>query len=129
MTGIEPGSTLTQIKANLQYDGELVVRNFEGTRVSTGGVGTGTTFTLLRDGVPCDQVALLIYGDLNGDGNVNQKDVSVLVEHEFYHESRAGLKGLFLEAADINHDGTYSFEDLDLLYKSIYSFGAPDDKR
>lgn len=129
MTGIEPGSTLTQIKANLQYDGELVVRNFEGTRVSTGGVGTGTTFTLLRDGVPCDQVALLIYGDLNGDGNVNQKDVSVLVEHEFYHESRAVLKGLFLEAADINHDGTYSFEDLDLLYKSIYSFGAPDDKR
>ena len=70
------------------------------------------------------QVALLIYGDLNGDGNVNQKDVSVLVEHEFYHESRAVLKGLFLEAADINHDGTYSFEDLDLLYKSIYSFGA-----
>ena len=61
---------------------------------------------------------MLIYGDLNGDGNVNQKDVSVLVEHEFYHESRAVLKGLFLEAADINHDGTYSFEDLDLLYKS-----------
>ena len=73
MSGIEPGSTLTRIKANLQYDGELVVRNFEGTRVSTGGVGTGTTFTLLRDGVPCDQVALLIYGDLNGDGNVNQR--------------------------------------------------------
>lgn len=125
MTGVESGSTLTQIKANLQYSGDLVVRNFEGTRVSTGGVGTGTTFTLLQNGVECDQVTLLIYGDLNGDGNVNQKDVSVLVEHEFYHESRTVLKGLFLEAADINRDGTYSFEDLDLLYKSIYSFGVP----
>lgn len=124
MTGVEPGSTLTQIKANLQYDGDLVVRNFEGTRVSTGGVGTGTTFTLLRNGVQSDQVTLLIYGDVNGDGNVNQKDVSVLVEHEFYHESRTVLKGMFLEAADFNRDGSYSFEDLDLLYKSIYSFGS-----
>lgn len=124
LTGVEPGSTLAQIKANLQYNGELVVRNFQGTRVSSGGVGTGTTFTLLQNGIQSDQVTLLIYGDLNGDGSVNEKDVSVLVEHEFYHERRTVLKGVFLEAADINRDGDYSFEDLNLLYKSIYEYGV-----
>lgn len=123
MTGVEPGSTLAQIKANLQYDGDLVVRNYQGTRVASGGVGTGATFTLLQNGIQTDQVTLLFYGDLNGDGNVNEKDVSVLVEHEFYHDSRTVLKGLFLEAADIDRDGTYTFEDLNLLYKSIYEYG------
>ena len=124
MTGVEPGSTLAQIKANLRYDGDLVVRSYQGTRVSSGGVGTGATFTLLRDGIQSDQVTLLLYGDLNGDGSVNEKDVSVLMEHEFYHDSRTVLKGLFLEAADSNRDGTYTFEDLDLLYKSIYEYGG-----
>ena len=66
----------------------------------------------------------MLYGDLNGDGSVNEKDVSVLMEHEFYHDSRTVLKGLFLEAADSNRDGTYTFEDLDLLYKSIYEYGG-----
>lgn len=124
MTGVEPGSTLAQIKANLHYDGDLVVRNYQGTRVSSGGVGTGATFTLLRNGIQSDQVTLLLYGDLNGDGSVNEKDVSVLMEHEFYHDSRTVLKGLFLEAADSNRDGTYTFEDLNLLYKSIYEYGV-----
>ena len=122
MTGVEPGCTLAQIKENLSYEGDLVVRSYQGTRISSGGVGTGAVFTLLRNGIEVDKVTLLIYGDVTGDGNVNEKDVVQLVEHEFYYQSRTVLKGLFLEAADVNRDGTYTFDDLDSLYKSIYDY-------
>lgn len=122
MTGPEPGSTLAQVKENLEYQGELVVRNYQGTRISSGVVGTGTVFVLLRNNVEIDRVTLLMYGDLTGDGSINEKDVEILTEHEFYYESRAVLKELFLEAADVNRDGGYTFDDLNLLYKSIYDY-------
>ncbi|MCL2099960.1 MAG: S8 family serine peptidase [Oscillospiraceae bacterium] len=58
----------------------------------------------------------LIYGDLNGNGQVGTADVIILARHIAEFEL---LTGIFLEAADINRDGKVNIADLIMLARYV----------
>ena len=56
----------------------------------------------------------VVYGDINGDGNVNNRDLGLLQRH------LNGLGGnVDLEAADVNHDDKVNNRDLGLLQRFL----------
>ncbi len=67
--------------------------------------GTGATLTLYKDSTKATVVAtytLVIFGDVNGDGNILAGDSTVILNHV---STAAPLTGAFLFAADVNADG------------------------
>ena len=54
-------------------------------------------------------------GDMNGDGKLNNADVSLLIRYQ------AGWSGLKIveEAADFNSDGSVNMKDIILLIRSL----------
>ena len=75
--------------------------------------GTAKSFTV----VPGEQeIVVFTYGDLNSDGKVNSKDVTLLRRHAV---GSALLTGEAFTAADLNGDGKVNSKDLTLLRRFI----------
>jgi hypothetical protein len=102
ISNIQPATTITELKSNLIYDGEIKINNFTGSPVTSGKIGTGATISLVRNDTLLDKLTVVIYGDLNGDGTVSASDVSRISDHILHKDL---LTGVFLTAADANHDG------------------------
>lgn len=119
ITGIEAGTNLVDLLADLNYDKEiysLEYVNYKGEIKSTGNVGTSGKL-LLINGVETKNVyTLIVYGDLTGEGNINSRDKTLLYN---YLLGKAELKGAYLIAADINRDGVIDTKDLLFLEKNI----------
>ena len=69
-----------------------------------------------------------VYGDVNGDGKVNNRDLAVLQQHLNGHETTIDL-----EAADVTHDDKVNNRDLGLLQQYLNGWDVtldpevPDD--
>ncbi len=75
----------------------------EGTASSTS--GTGATLTLYKDSTKATVIAaytLVIFGDVNGDGNIAPIDTTAILTHI---AGTASISGAALFAADVNADG------------------------
>ena len=55
-----------------------------------------------------------VYGDVNGDGNVNNRDLGILQQYLNDYEVTIDL-----EAADVTHDGKVNNRDLGLLQQYL----------
>ena len=118
--GISPSTSSAAFRGNLTAEGELVL--FRDNRpVTSGNAGTGMAIQLLQDGTVVDELTLVIYGDVSGEGNVNTLDFRTLRDHLLEKES---LNGPFLQAADVNHDGQVN--TLDLLALDKFLAGSYD---
>lgn len=74
--------------------------------VNTGVLATGNMLQITAnvDGSVIKEIPLVIYGDINGDGEINGRDMLYLQRHIL---GLAELTGVYAEAADINwEDGT-----------------------
>ena len=69
------------------------------------GKGTGTRVRLLSGGSLIATYTVVIFGDVNGDGNIDDGDSGQIVDYENYLYNWAGSPDKRF-AADVNGDGT-----------------------
>ena len=103
--------SVDQINAEFQRAG-LTVKT-----ISDGDIATGTKVTVEENQ---NTYNLLIYGDVNGDGEIDLIDAQVII---LYYKSETTLDGIYLKAADvdnIDNDGEIDLIDAQriiLFYK------------
>ena len=83
-------------------------------------VGTGSEIILLKDGKEIQKLLAVVSGDLNGDGSVGNKDVSILARIFLGKMSGTKVQGM---AGDINGDGAVGNKDSALLARRILGKG------
>ncbi len=113
ITGIEPGTSAADFENSLVEvlgDGRLSV--IPGDT----GFGTGTKIELIDNasGEVVSAYFILIYGDVNGDGNVDSADAGIIADFEnFVLGWESG--SIYDKAADINKDGNIDSADAGIL--------------
>lgn len=119
VSGISPGTDVEKLLDELDSDGDLSIINENGD-AKTGDLATGDFVrTVYGDGHTFFDLPIVIFGDLDGDGDVGTKeDILTLQEHLLRIQL---ISGPYLKAADVNHDGEVNLEDMIKLIR--YSQG------
>lgn len=119
MTGVQPGETEQDILSKITF------KNCEGILLNAdrshheGPVATGNILAIFQNGVPVKTYEVILYGDLNGDGKLNNTDLVLMKKHIL---EVSPLSGDFLVAADLNKAGDgVTNRDMVLLKKHILS--------
>ena len=82
----------------------------------TGNVSTGTVVKLYNsEGEEKAAYTVIIYGDANGDGIINAKDLLAIQKNNIQVQS---LSGAYLSAADVTRDGKVNAKDLLMVQKN-----------
>lgn len=112
ITGLWPGMTSSQLISKINGSGgSLRVVNPSGA-VINGAVGTGSRLQLLdNSGNTIDELTVIIYGDVNGDGAINAVDL-LSVKRKLLGLS--SITGPYAAAGNVNRDGA-GINSVDLL--------------
>lgn len=119
VNGIAPGSTVADIKGKLTVTGGTIeITDVSGKTKTDGKVVTGDKITIKDiNGKVVYSYTVVIYGDVNGDGASNIKDLLIIQKHLL---GVSKLEGIYLNAGDTNRDGKdLSIKDLLILQKQI----------
>lgn len=103
---IPVGTTADKIVSQLT-PGEYIAVH-KGDEVVTGAVGTGMTVDFTVDGQVIQSAAIVVTGDVNGDGAVTLTDMVQVRSHLL---GRTKLTGAAAQAADLNGDGELTLTD------------------
>jgi len=108
--------TVEDFKKNLTVtDGTMKVLAADGSE-KTGNVGTGTVVKIYNtEGEEKSSYTVIVYGDANGDGTVNAKDLLTIQKNNIQVKA---LSGVYLTAADVTRDGKVNAKDLLLVQKN-----------
>ena len=108
--------SVADFKNNLTVaDGSVTILAADGTEM-TGNIGTGTVVKLYDlEGTEKKSYTVIIYGDTNGDGTVNAKDLLAIQKNNIQVKA---LSGVYLTAADVTRDGKVNAKDLLLVQKN-----------
>ncbi|NLX92709.1 MAG: hypothetical protein GXZ02_02395 [Clostridiales bacterium] len=81
------------------------------------GSGTGTRVRLLNapGGSPINSYQVLVYGDINGDGNIDDGDSAMIIDHENGVGSNWTTASEKRAAADVNGDGNIDAIDAGII--------------
>ncbi|MBR5280314.1 MAG: dockerin type I repeat-containing protein, partial [Clostridia bacterium] len=114
MHKIAPGTTVLALKEAMTVagnTGEITVsfKNAKGAEMADADlVATGTVVTVLEDGTERVSYTVLIYGDINGDGQVGIADFAKLRQELL----RGNLiTGIYAQATDVNYDNQIGIAD------------------
>ena len=109
LTGVADGTSIGTLKSFLTSDNGLIkVYNTSGQEVTSGNVATGMRVKLMDGATVLDNLAVVIKGDVNGDGRITVSDYALVRLHIL------GLKtasGAYLEACDVNDNGSVNVMD------------------
>lgn len=115
VTKVEPETTVADFIKNLAVsNGTAVVTDAAGKQ-KDGLVGTGDILRLYSGDKLHKSYPIVIYGDVNGDGQINSHDARVIQKHSVGLET---LVGYNLTSADPNKDGTVNSHDARLVQKA-----------
>lgn len=117
ISGISIGTSYSTFISKLgNSSGSTVsITNSSGSTISSGNVGTGNLVTV-SNGSNKTQYSVVIYGDVNGDGNVNAVDLLMVRKVILGTYSVSGSSKI---AADVNKDGAINAVDLLMVRKQI----------
>ncbi len=90
-------------------------------------IGTGAKVHILSQGEVVATYTVLLYGDLNGDGAINDSDDDIIwsyLDGELVDGFEEG--SLLFKAADLNRDGIVDADDEAILYEYVYMSGNID---
>lgn len=119
ISGIPQGTNLSEFKSNVSYDTQkytLEFINYSGKSISSGIVGTNMKVLLKENNKVNQEYTIVIYGDVTGEGNINNNDTKLLSN---YLLGKVNIGRTQLIAADVKHDGKVDTSDLLLLEKYI----------
>ena len=108
VTGIEPGLTVAAFRKESGFLNAVFYKH-SGERYDSGRLGTGMK-TVLPDGT----YAVVIYGDVTGEGNVNSRDLNACLDHLL---GTPLASGAYTAAADVSGDGAVDLKDALILYR------------
>lgn len=116
ISGIPVGTSADALLQKLSSDGKLSVVNLRGAKAS-GNVCTGFFVRVAYDaGTAFFDLPIVLFGDLDGNGEITEDDVLALQSHLLHN---IPLTGAYLRAADVDHDGKVGVSDLFLLIQFI----------
>jgi SpoIID/LytB domain protein len=122
VSGVRKNTTVAQFIAGFGNDpASLHVYRADGTELTDGAVGTGMSIVLMKDGAEADRLAIIVKGDVNGDGNISISDYT-LERYEIL--DLKPLNGVYLAAGDVNGDGNVSISDYTLIRYDILGLKA-----
>ena len=109
-------TSVKDFKANIQSDYSIQVLKPNG-KENTGNVGNGDTVKIVNsNGESQASYTVVIFGDINGDGNISNVDLVYMKRQILNIEKIDGAKFV---AADLNKDGKISNVDLVLMLRHI----------
>lgn len=114
ITRIPSVTTFAQFKSNtscIGYETQLIR---DGKIIKSGNVGTA--MTVVFSGIDTYTYELSVIGDITGEGNVNSRDVSELMD---YFLGNITFDGVYLDAADLSDDGRVDPLDLAMLCRTV----------
>jgi hypothetical protein len=83
---------------------------------SSNGFGTGTIVNITKDDITIDTYTIIIYGDVNGDGNIDSTDAGLMIDYENYLIPWDPLTdAVYFRAADLNGDGNIDSTDAGIV--------------
>ena len=104
---ISPGTSVETIKNNLTNTGGVItITDSNGNTKESGNIATGDRINI-TSGVT-ETLIVLIYGDINGDGNISAVDYVNVKNHIMGSNT---LNNFQAKAADVNGDGNISAVD------------------
>lgn len=119
LNGIPIGSTVQDVISKVSVSGgTFEITDSEGNIKGEGSIVTGDK-VIGKDttGAIICSYDIVVYGDVNGDGNVSIKDLLVIRKHIL---GASALDGIFLEAGNVNRDeNQISIKDVLVLRKYI----------
>lgn len=117
VTKLNYSSDVNTIKNNLSKQGGTInILNSAWNGKTSGTISTGDLI-----GIDNKYFEAVIYGDLNGDGIINLKDLLFMQK---YLLGKQDLSGAYKKAADINKDGNVTIKDLLFVQKYLLGVGS-----
>ena len=120
ITGIQPGTKAATAIKNISATGATLKLVGADGKAKSGIVATGDVLQLFDGkGKKLSSYTFVIYGDVNGDGEINVLDMIKINRHVLEQNK---LRGAYLEAGDVNHAGDGA-NVLDMIYINRHSLG------
>lgn len=122
ISGIGVGSNLSGFLSGITFNGGAtgVVVGSDG-KEKTENIATGDRFVVYDSkGNVSSEYKIILYGDVNGDGEINILDIVTLKR---YMLDMTTLDGAYYKAADANRDGSVGILDIVALKKNILGIG------
>lgn len=115
ISGISLGTTASVLLGKRE-DATMVIKNAKGEVVSSNSkLGTGYTVSI-NNGKDTGIYTILLYGDVNGDGNVSASDYVLIKNHILKNST---LSGVYMSAADVNRSSGVSASDYVIIKNYI----------
>ncbi|MDD3242241.1 MAG: N-acetylmuramoyl-L-alanine amidase [Eubacteriales bacterium] len=122
VSGVPLGTDAAALLGNLSsQDYELRLTDAAGQPKAQGGVVTGDVLCAYAQEELKGQFPIVLYGDINGDGQIALLDLLMLQKHLL---GTAALNGAYLRAADVNHDSRAALLDLLVIQKYLLGTGT-----
>ena len=120
LTGVNENTSIKSLLKGFENSKYIRVFNKNGKEITdySKNIGTGMQLRLMDGPVIKDRANVVIYGDVNGDGNVNSKDSTAILKHL---SKNTLLEGHYLTAADVDKDGEVTVYDSMLSSKTAKS--------
>ena len=119
ITGIVPGTRAADFLAGLSVDGGTAKLVGTDGKQNQGLVATGNKVKVYVNNKKKTSYKVVIYGDVNGDGEINVLDMIKVNRHILGLDK---LSGTYLVAADANHKGD-GLNVLDMIYINRHALG------
>lgn len=116
VTGVEPGTDAAKFLNNFTVEnGRIQLLNASGAS-KNGTVATGDILQLYKENTAVKSYPVVIYGDVNGDGNISLADL-VMVQRQLLKIKI--LDGPHFTAMDTNHDQKCSLADIVTIQRHL----------
>ena len=128
ISNIVPGTTVLAFKTALNLRSDVTVELKKGLVVlaDTDLIGSATTMNVYIDSVLSKTYTQVVYGDVDGDGDINVSDLAAMKQHLL---KSSELTGTFKAAGAIYQNDIISISDLIAIKKHILGISSISQNR